>query len=329
MSAELVIQPGRQFANEAEFLSSQPPYTIGLEVVSARPRFVRTPKGPYLIIDHHADVERRVTLSACHQAWDAANLGLVGSFRRGGEYHPRVVTRDCDQDVTLAHHIIARAEVIPTLENHEIDRIDELVRVEGMLDVFGGVPPGRITPRLRRVMEGIAWIFNPYTDYKASGELYANDPSRHHDVMWECSQRISQHIAGKGGSRELDLDFRPIGTVGPCAVVERIGAEALLGAVSGSENHSGHDAVILWQQRPDGRNQYTYYRKSVLVPFNITRLYSILNQTDTYRADESHGGSDNMGGSPLITGSAITPPEMLRILRQHPEVLQHRVTNGS
>jgi hypothetical protein len=271
-----------------------------------------------LIVDHHTGVERRVTDSACRQAWNAVNLGLVDTFTRGSEYHPRIVTRDCDQDVTLANHIIARAEFVGTLDNNAFDRVRRLVNAEDTMDRFGGVPPGRITPRMRRILERIAWIFDAYTDLKGSGELYNHDPEQYHGVMWEGSTRISQHAAGWGRSRQLDTRYQTVERAESVHIVERIGAEALLGAAS-----DGLHATVLWQLRPSGRHQYTFFRRSELVPFNLPELYRVLNEAEGCAPGEGYGGSDTIGGSPLMDGSTIGPDALARILRDNPQIRTH------
>lgn len=324
MSAELVMQPGRQFASAGDFFSECPPYSIGIEVVDAPPQVIQQPDGPYAIIDHHTGVVRRVTQAACEQAWGLVGLGLVDQFTGpDGDYHPTVYARDPDQDTNLAYHIVNRAGVVPQLTAHEIERIEELVHVEGMLDRFGGVPPGRITPKVRRMMERIAWIFDAYSDYRSSGELYRNNPEDHVTVMREGSRRIRQHVNGHGRSRPLDTRYNTVGQQDGCALIERVGAEALLGACS-----DGFLAVIVWQPRADGNHQYTYYRRSALVPFRLDKLYAACNAEENCPPGQGHGGSDNIGGSPIELGSTIPPERLLRILAQNPRILAHRTPDA-
>lgn len=312
--------PGQQYADEASFISANSPYSVGVEVVSAQPGLTQTDRGPYQIFDHHTGVGRLATLAACQQAWNAVNLGFMHAFTPpGGEYNPTVVINDCDQDVTLTYQIVCGAPVIPRLDHREIERIDELVRVEGMLDVFGGVPPGRITPKLLKAMERIAWIFDAYTSYRSSGELFRNNPDSHREVMQEGMRRINQHIAGRGRSRSLDTRYNTIGSVRQCRLVQCIGAEARLGACS-----DGAQALITWQQRNDGRHQYTYYRRSPYVPFNLNGpngLYQTLNQAENRPPNQGHGGSDTIGGSPRANGSMIDPDQLLQILNDNPAIL--------
>jgi hypothetical protein len=91
----------------------------------------------------------------------------------------------------------------------------------------------------------------------------------------------------------------------------------------------GNHAVILWQQRDDGNNQYTYYRRSALVSFNLQELYATANATEGCSPGEGHGGSDNMGGSPLLHGSTIGPEQLLRILADNPRILAHRASGAA
>lgn len=319
MAAELIVRPGEQCTSRADFISRCKPGTIAVEAVAAGPELIHTPDGPYLIIDHHEEVVRRVTVASCLQAWNAATLGQLEEFRdENGKYCPTLLTRDCDQDATLALYALDRFEVLPRLTDQQHDRFDELVHAESELDVFGGIPPGRITRRKLQMMGRIAWIFDAYTDYKTTGGLYLNKPRDHLKVIQHGYKRITQHINGSGRSRPLDTRYKTLGPTNRYAIIKQVGTEALLGACS-----DGLRAVIAWRLRPDGTHQYTYYRRSASVPFNLNYLYEVLNAAEGCPEGQGHGGSNDIGGSPLASGSTIGPDELRRIIDSDSEILSH------
>ena len=66
----LRICPGAEAKEWAEFCSTHPPYSIALDgYVSGASRF--DGRGPWLNLDHHADVDRLATRATC-----AASLAL-------------------------------------------------------------------------------------------------------------------------------------------------------------------------------------------------------------------------------------------------------------
>lgn len=325
MSAELLIQPRLQYASEADFIAAHPPYRIAVEAVTAAPHFVRKAKGPngeegpYHFIDHHAGVVRSATAAACLQAWEGIGRGLIGAFQDpDGKYSPTIVVNDCDEDVTLASYILLQAEQLlpPVLSGKPLDRFDELVRAESTLDTYGGIPPVH-TPRMQRMMERLAWIFEPYYTYRANGELYDGNAEEHRLVIDAAARRIGMHIGGQALSSQLNKSYNLLGRASGCALIQRVGNHALLGA-----SEDGHRAIISWQPRPDGEHhQYTYYRNSEFVPFDLLRLYAELNEAEGCAPAAGHGGSTDIGGSPRLAGSTIDPDRMLQIIASNPDIM--------
>ena len=79
--------------------------------------------------------------------------------------------------------------------------------------------------------------------------------------------------------------------------------------------------IIALEKSKDGeKRQYTLRRVSALLNFDLSATYELLNIVDPAvngrPAGNRWGGSDDIGGSPRVTGTELPPSEVLRVFEQ-------------
>jgi len=324
MSTELIMRPGHVIGNWEEFVTNYPPHSVTLD--GALNEGPGSRNGTHLNLDHHHGVDRLATQSTAQQAvrWIIGG-GLTNSFRNeANEYDIKIYANDCDQDVSLAAYILQNAERLIDLNNQNseiVKRLDELVNKAGPLDAFGGMYPyNPASP----IMKQMAYIFDPYTEIRNSGDLYlrdGNETERHLEVVRQIGERVTAYAYGEGGERPLETDYEIIGGGPGWKMFTEEGKEGRIGA-----RYAGIEAFCIPKQRIDGNYTYTVGRVSGIVPFDVPAILNYLQYKEIERAQdagltlpdgETWGGSDFIGGSPRMFGSQLNPQEVQRHINDY------------
>jgi len=76
-------------------------------------------------------------------------------------------------------------------------------------------------------------------------------------------------------------------------------------------------AFVSYRPRHDGKSwQYTIHKASHFVPFNVEKLFIVLNDMEG-SADDYWGGGELGGGSSFIKGSKIPPDKLSEIINNN------------
>lgn len=303
MDISLVVAPEIAPMDWDTFVSEAPAHSIALDgYVSGPPRVDLA--GPYANFNHHEGVSRLETRSTCAQVLMALRQGLYLSFRENGLERAVLHVNDCDEDVCLAVFLLSN----PHLASHAMNPLlNRLVAMEDALDATAGAYP---FPSELPSLEGLAWIFDPYRRFRASGEIDRKGAAAHRAVIEDVGYRIQAHIVGNGGTLPLDTRHDVLRQGTGWSLVDEIGPQARTGMFA-----DGIRAFVSGRERPDGAWTYSIGRMSPFVPFDIPVILDALNVTEG-TPDDPWGGSDTIGGSPRVAGSRLSPDEVYEIVER-------------
>lgn len=297
---DLFVAP-RKVEQWQVFTSDYPPFSIALDgFVYGKPQFESS--GPFLNANHHEEVERLPTRATCAQIFLFLKQGMLDAFQQDGKVRMNIFVNDPDQDTCLAVWLLKNHHRIAGQYTDKV--ICNLVDLEDRYDVTAGAYP---IGSQQSELEALAWIFEPYTEARHSGELARFDGASMAQCIHAVSRRIDQHVEGIGQKIPLDTRFSIIGGGDGWALIEEQGAHARTKLFA-----DGIKAFVSVRSNGDGSYVYSIGKMSPFISFPIDDLYTILNEAEGIGPDESNrwGGSHLIGGSPREIGSRI-PPKML------------------
>jgi len=285
------------------FLHKWPAYSIALDgFVEEAPRY--SDAGPHLNLNHHQNVDRSATRATCAQTLMAIRQGLFKRFQQNGEPHATVYVNDCDEDVSVSWFLLSHPAMAVQILNPLLNR---LVSMEDALDATAGAYP--FPPDLPVIGE-LAWVFEPYRQFRVSGRLDARIASEYRSIIQDVCGRIEKHITGTGSRVPLDTRYERLGGGTGWTMVKEIGAQARTGMFA-----EGIRAYVTVRERPDHNYTYVLGRMSPFVPFNLKRIYEACNNAENRKVDV-WGGSDLVGGSPRQHGSTLRPEELTCLIEE-------------
>jgi len=299
----LSLRPGAEPLSWSECCETHPPYSIALDgYVSDISRFNR--RGPWLTLDHHADVERLSARATCSQVLLCIRQGLFEAFRDEHGRRATAYANDCDEDVCLSWFLLQNPQ-LGRLPSHT--RLNRLVQAVDLLDTTAGAS---LHPLDRALMSELAWIFEPYRQARVQGALDSPLADLQRNVITAVSHRIHMHLMDKGGIVPLDVRYERIGGGRDWSMVREIGPQARAGMVA-----AGIRAYVAVRQRSDGAWAYSIGRVSPFIPFNVLAILREMNAIEDPERG-TWGGSNLIGGSPRLRGSALPPKEVMRIVNR-------------
>jgi hypothetical protein len=265
-------------------------------------------------LDHHKGCERTFTLATCEQALLLVHGGLDLSE---GDWS--VYANEPDLDTLFALWCLLNHARLRDLRQRARDVLLPMIRLEGAIDANGnqlaevcGLPSDvlgeaqlrleHLLARERRVRSRGDWQnvdLDAYT-VEMLGEIdrmvYSADDFRDYGSVEE----IYGHT--EIGERRV-------------AVVCRDGAGIYAVEKLLKERWGDQLGLIALEK---GRGTYTLRRAAALSDIDLNRAYELLNlldrNVDGRPPGKRWGGSDNIGGSPRPTGSALRPSELLEVL---------------
>ena len=304
---ELHVEPNTPPQQPEQFIVEKGPFSIALDgYVHGAPWFDES--GPRANFNHHEDVDRLATAATCEQVLTAIRSGLFQTFRKDGLPKAEVYVNDCDQDVCTAYYLLTHAPMVESATN---PLINALVSVEGKLDATAGAYP--FSPDLA-IMRKIAWMFQPYTEFRKSGDINRRETPQFEQVIESCSRRIDDYMLGKGKELPLDIRYEVLDQRPGYTVVREIGDNARIGMYA-----SGINAFLSVQEIDSAKDQpywrYTVGRRSLFIPFPTDKIFETLNGVDTaVEGQNNWGGGNLIGGSPRATGSNLNPEQVTELI---------------
>jgi hypothetical protein len=292
-----------------------PEQTIFLDGVFGGPPFYDNKARQYSL-DHHAGCVRAFTLATCEQAVVVLLQGLPL-----GEGEWQLYVNEPDLDALLASWVLLNHLELLAEGGELLWRAMPLIRVEGVIDAHGldmeilcGVPKktyaarkdqlDRLLADERRHKGTGSWATIDFLDY-ARGILEAIDaqlfPPSHLGQLLEIEEVKRLPLQG---AKQVIL----------CRSHQNIyEVEALL-----KERHERQLGLIVLDR---GGGRFTLRQVDPFLSRNLLALYAALNQRDSRAShhggiDNLWGGSEDIGGSPRATGSALTGDDILRQAQQ-------------
>jgi len=298
----LVVEPQLPPMSWDDFVARSGPYAIALDgFVHGGPRFDE--KRPALNLNHHEECDRLATRATCAQTLMVIRQGLFELFRSDKGPKANVYVSDCDEDVCVSWFLLKNQHWSAATMNPLLNR---LVAMEDALDATAGAYP---FPVDLPVLQELAWIFEPYRQFRLSGEIDKKNPIAYRSIIQDVECRIGQHLVGSGSTRSLDTRFDVIGGGKGWKLVKETGTQARTGMFA-----EGIRAYVSVRERPDGKYTYVLGRMSPFIPFDLTALYRSLNAHEKRGALDCWGGSNTVGGSPRVSGSSLTPEELTKVI---------------
>lgn len=310
---KLVVCPSQTPITWETFVGSEDRFAIALDgYVTGGPRFdAQSVKANF---NHHEGCDRLATRATCAQVLMAIRQGLFKTFRNHEGPQATVYVNDADEDVCTSWYLLKHNAVCGQSMNPLLNR---LVMMEDCLDATAGAYP---FPADLPVLRELAWVFEPYRQFRLSGQIDKKDPQAYRSVIEDVEGRIGRHITGSGQEVPLDTRFERVGGGKGWSMVKEIGAQARTGMFA-----DGIQAYVSVRERGEGRWTYTVGRMSNFIPFDCQKIFDICNAAE-FKADkddgspmclEDHwGGSPMIGGSPRVGGSKIPPSIMEKIVNE-------------
>jgi hypothetical protein len=299
----LSLHPRVEPVSWTEFCETHPRFSIALDgYVSGISRF--DGRGPWLTLDHHADVDRLSARATCAQVLLSIRQGLFDAFQDEHGRRATVHANDCDEDVCLSWFLLQNPK-LGLLPSHT--RLNRLVQAVDVLDTTAGAS---LHPLDRALMSELAWVFEPYREARMQGALDLPLADLQSRIIAAVSNRIREHLIDKGGMVAPDTRFQRIDGGKGWAMVREIGAQARAGMVE-----AGIRAYVSVRERVDGAWAYAVGRVSPFVPFDVLAILRELNAAEDPTRG-TWGGGNLVGGSPRLHGSALRPHEVSQIVRR-------------
>ncbi|HEY8886076.1 MAG TPA: hypothetical protein VIM31_01070 [Candidatus Microsaccharimonas sp.] len=303
MSAELFVQAEVPPLTWDEFRATRPMGSIALDgFVTGEPRY--DPNGPYLNANHHENVDRLATLSTAQQILVDTQMGLDKAFSVDGQFSPNVFVNDCDQDVCAAWYLLDNISEA----KHPSPVLNRFIQVAGLLDVTAGAFP---FDKDQRILGELTWVFEPYSLFRASGEMSKKDNAQYTSVIQDVESRIGKHLLGRGDTAGLDLRYKKIGGGEGWSMIIEEGKDGRVGAM-----RDGVEAYVAVQELEHDRWRYSVARRSEFIPFDVPRLLDRLSEVEGNDQDK-WGGARIVGGSPRVGASRLSPSEVEAIINQY------------
>ena len=248
----------------------------------------------------------------------AIRQGFFKTFRDHEGPQATVYVNDCDEDVCLSWYLLKNHAVAGQAMNPLLNR---LVMMEDCLDATAGAYP---FPQDLPVLRELAWVFEPYRQFRLSGLLDRKDDQAYRSIIEDVEGRIGRHVTGQGQSIPMDTRYERIGGGTGWTMVKEIGAQARTGMFA-----DGIQAYVSVREIGHARWAYTVGRMSSFIPFDCQRIFDKCNEAEFKHtalkegllnlgppAPDRWGGSEMVGGSPRVEGSKI-PPSILENIVEH------------
>ena len=271
-------------------------------------------------LDHHQGCIRPFTLATCEQA-----LVLVLNGLELDEGDWTLYAGEPDLDTVFAIWVLLNFRRIPKLSARSRDALLPLLRLEGAIDANGAELADYCGLTQKTLRETRAKLDSLYTFEK---EFRARERSSELDWRAYAAAMLSE-IDQLVYTRADFHDHTSIEEIlGHHEIADRKVAVAcrdqagIYEAERSLKNRFAEQLAIiaLEKAREEDTRHYTLRRVSALLNLELGRAYDLLNLVDPAvngrPAHNRWGGSDDIGGSPRVTGTGLAPSEVLRILQQ-------------
>lgn len=280
--------------------------TIFLDGAAQGAPFLDSEKDIYNL-DHHEGCVRLFTVSTCEQAYILLRKGLNLK-----ESEWKVLANDPDLDTVLAIWLLLNHKRVENPDEGEIlSNLVPLVRLQGLIDVHG--------MDLKEMSCLPAHIFEK-TENRIE-KLRERELSLKREGLWEEVDLLEYTLEVL---REIDrmiyspihfTDFKIVDELARVKIGEKsiaVICRSELGIYEVEEHlkalHDKRLGIIVLER---SEKAYTLRQVDLFLPINLQRIYSVLNLRDGAVTDTNRwGGSDIIGGSPRLSGTALQQHEI-------------------
>lgn len=303
MAIELFVQPNEPPISWKKFCRVTESHSIAIDGY-VKGRSKKQEAGPRVNFNHHEGVNLTEVRATCAQVLLEIRQGLFSLFcDENGNPKANVYANDCDEDVCLSWFLLKYEWMAKHAINPAINR---LVTMEDHLDATAGAYP---YPPNMPMLQELAWIFEPYRQFRLSGEIDKRNADDFKRVITNVEHRIKDYIMGRAESIPLDLRYDVIGGGTKWVMVKEIGAQARTGMRT-----DGIQAFVSVRERPDGRRVYVVGRMMRYATFfDVIQICKLCNKEERKRKDR-WGGNNYVIGSPRVNGSEIPPDKLAQII---------------
>ncbi|MDP6978162.1 MAG: hypothetical protein QF570_06100 [Myxococcota bacterium] len=271
-------------------------------------------------LDHHQGCIRPFTLATCEQA-----LILVMNGLELDEGDWTLYANEPDLDTVFAIWVLLNFRRIPKLSARSKDALLPLLRLEGAIDANGAELADYCGLPQSTLREARAKLDTLYTSEK---EFRARE--RGNELDWRAYTaamlgEIDQLVYTRADFQDHTSIEEVLGHVEIADRKVAVACRDQSGIYEAERSLKTRFAeqlaiIALEKSRDDETRHYTLRRVSALLNLELDRAYDLLNLLDPAvngrPANNRWGGSDDIGGSPRITGTQLAPTEVLRILQE-------------
>jgi len=291
-----------------------PQQTIFLDGVYAGAPFYDNKTRQYSL-DHHAGCVRAFTLATCEQAVVMLLQGLPL-----GEGDWKVYSNDPDLDALLAAWVLMNHVELRHEDGKLLRACMPLIRVEGVIDAHGkdmapltGLTEVAYAEELRRIER----LIEAEKALKGAGRWQAIDFVQY---SLELLEAIDELLFPAGYLDEL-LEIEELARVPlrnqKVAILCR-SQQGIYAVEAALKTRLDKQLGIILLDLGEGR--YTVRQVDPFLDQDLNALYRALNKKDQrvdLEGENIWGGSNDIGGSPRKTGTALSSEEILQVVQKH------------
>lgn len=291
--------------------------TIFVDGVYNGAPFVNNEKQIYSL-DHHEGIIRNFTLSSCEQALIMVMKGLTldeGTWN--------IYVNEPDLDAVLSIWVLCNYRELIELKETILQKTVRLVRVEGIIDVHGFTMSdftGYASSTFDTEKEIIDKLMEQERILKGKHEWNKIDYTKYTMLMLG---KIDIVIYGQDKEKKKAMTIREIKNFSMRNSKYIIICESASGIYEVEESlknkYPGKVGIIILRSSYDNK-RYTLRLANDFISPDLSELYKELNKIDkaVTKSDEGNkwGGSENIGGSPRLTGSYLSPTDIEKACRK-------------
>jgi hypothetical protein len=301
----MVVRVERGLAFSESAARKAEPGSIFLDGAAQAPPFLDSDRNVFNL-DHHEGCVRPFTLATCEQAYILIRRGL--NLR---EREWRIHANEPDLDTVLAIWLLLNHARLSDEESDLRHKILPLVRLEGVIDVHGLELMELAClsdEELARADGHIAQLMAGEIALKKEGRWAEWDYA---EYTLELLRKIDEIVYSP-------WDFEGFKIVDEIARVNITGTQiaVLCRSESGiydveKQLRAVHGARLGIIALDRGGGHYTVRQVNLFMNANLQRVYARLNAIDpAVRGSNRWGGSDQIGGSPRLTGTRLPPDQI-------------------
>jgi hypothetical protein len=291
--------------------TTYPDQVLFLDGVYAGAPFLDNERRHYAL-DHHAGVIRPFTLATCEQS---VVLVLMGLPLREGIW--RIYVNEPDLDATLAAWVILNHDRLLAADQELLREVMPLVRVEGVIDTHG-----LDMEVLTAMPQALYQTYKQRLDQLRARELELKQRGRWDkeepiEYTRDLLERIDRHVLGRLRGGEPPGAPESLRSMAWPERRTAVLVQSKRGIYEVEEQlkrtHGKALAVVVLDQ---GGGRMTLLQVDPFLRRNLADVYSSLNARDPKTAAPGNvwGGSNEIGGSPRKTGTALSGEQVLEIV---------------